>query len=206
MDRKTALILLLSACTQSTPLVAKLTEVQGTAFVDGDQLQAGDDLHEGDLIEVKQGRVELTLQGVGRLRIFADTSLRLQPRQNDSWSVQLLSGRLWSIVEELHGGGYQVQTPTTVAGVRGTEFVVDANDEETEISVASGEVEARHGGETRRVRGGEKRRFKKGSLPGESERYESSADRVRWDNLKQALRDIKKGGKAFGRKVKDFFR
>lgn len=203
-------LLFLCACTASPTMIAKLTEVSGEAFVNGEQLNAGDVLRDGDLIEVRQGRVELDIDGVGKLRVFSSTQLRLQPRQGTLWSVQLLTGRLWSIVEGLNGAGYEVHTPTAVAGVRGTEFVVEASDEETDIAVASGEVEARHGDETRRVRAGEKRKFRKRSPPGEAERYDHSRDRVRWDELRQAFRDvgkgIKKGGRSFGRKVRDIFR
>jgi hypothetical protein len=68
--------------------------------------------------------------------------------QSSSYSFELLGGQIWSFVNKARKPAkYEVETPSTVLGVSGTLFSVDHNSQtnESEISVADGEVSARQG-------------------------------------------------------------
>ncbi len=61
-----------------------------------------------------------------------------------SVGLQLWVGRLWARVTKSIGGkrDFEVRTPNAVAGVRGTEFVVDVSEQgQTQVTVVEGGVE-----------------------------------------------------------------
>jgi len=65
--------------------------------------------------------------------------------------TNLIRGKIWSLVERLKNekSRYEVETPTAIAGVRGTTFIVnvDPDDRSSRIGVVEGEVGVRSMGE-----------------------------------------------------------
>jgi hypothetical protein len=70
--------------------------------------------------------------------------------------VDLKTGNIATIVSKTSGSNsVRIQAPTAAASVRGTEFLVEADEEETSVSVGDGEVEVEDAGGTKaRVRPG----------------------------------------------------
>jgi ferric-dicitrate binding protein FerR (iron transport regulator) len=111
-------------------------------------LAMGSDVQVGDALETSAGgRLEVSLAdgSVVRLdersRATLDAAAQTAPK---SWKVRLslLAGALWSKVTRRIGpdAAYEVSTERFVAGVRGTEFLVEAADDH-QVQVAEGAVE-----------------------------------------------------------------
>jgi hypothetical protein len=114
----------------------KVTAVEGAATV----LAAGGGapaqvaleavLHEGDVIVTgADGRVELRIATGTQLRIGpgARAELREAPAAGGRFRLRLAVGNLWAHVAKLLAGDrFEIETENGVAGVRGTEFTVDA--------------------------------------------------------------------------------
>jgi ferric-dicitrate binding protein FerR (iron transport regulator) len=87
-------------------------------------------LHEGDVIETgPDGRVELLVATGTRLRIGASAraELREAPAGGGRFRLKLAAGNFWAHVAKLlTGDRFEIETENGVAGVRGTEFSVDA--------------------------------------------------------------------------------
>ena len=150
-----ALVPLLALAASGSALAAagKVTFLEGSATrtpKDGPAVAVADgaELLDGDTLETAAGgRLELTLEdgSVARLdeksKLVVDSVSKLS---EESWAVKLTLtlGQIWSKVTRKvgEGAGYEVQTERAVAGVRGTEFLVEAAGEHT-IEVYEGAVE-----------------------------------------------------------------
>lgn len=132
---------------------ATVTALDGSAFrVAGSAetaLKVGDAVAPGEAIRVgPDGRVEAELPDGSVLRLGPDSQLRLDQAgfQTDTQSLtfraRMLAGRAWAeVVKLVAGGKFEVETDNGVAGVRGTEFVVEVNRSAGEsIEVHDGEV------------------------------------------------------------------
>ena len=84
----------------------------GMALAEGDRLRTGPD-----------SLAVVDLEDGGTLKLREETVLVIGGL-DDSLSVTLASGGLFSRVRRLAGRSYEVRTPNVVAGVRGTEFFV----------------------------------------------------------------------------------
>ncbi len=116
----------------------KVTAVEGAATVSAAGASGGGAqgvvldavLHEGDVVETgADGRVELLIATGTRLRIgpAARAELREAPSAGGRFRLKLAVGNLWAQVAKLlTGDRFEVETENGVAGVRGTEFTVDA--------------------------------------------------------------------------------
>jgi len=114
-------------------------------------LTVGADVPEGAIIRTAEGAtVRLVMQDKSLLNLGPSTELRLTryrvaaKEKKRSVGVRLMAGRLWARVTSVFGGdrNFAVQTENAVAGVRGTEFVVDVDkDGATHVTVLSGAVE-----------------------------------------------------------------
>ena len=87
-------------------------------------------LHEGDVIETgADGRVELLIATGTQLRIGpgARAELREASAEGGRFRLKLAVGNLWAHVAKLlTGDRFEIETENGVAGVRGTEFTVEA--------------------------------------------------------------------------------
>ncbi|TMA13912.1 MAG: FecR domain-containing protein [Deltaproteobacteria bacterium] len=124
-------------------------------------------LQPGDTVEAQAGgRAEIALPGGSLLRIGENTRLTLSPVPTRSeFSARLFFGNLWARVHKLAAGEtFRVETENGVAGVRGTEFRVEAGQKEPDlVRVYEGtvQVEARDGRWSHALEAGTGLRFRR---------------------------------------------
>jgi hypothetical protein len=97
-------------------------------------------------IRTGEGRSEMLLRGRGEVRLPKDSHLQLTAVDEAGLSVtlNLIRGSVWVDVEPPDTGGlnFNVQTPDLTAGVRGTVFNVEVEDDGSRVSVLAGVVNA----------------------------------------------------------------
>jgi hypothetical protein len=147
--------------------VMQVTFLEGPAAVAGSNqpLAVGSELHEGDTVQTGEGgRIEIALSSGSIIRLGEGTRLTLQAAQpQKTFSARLFAGNLWTKVHKLISGeSFEVETENGVAGVRGTEFRVEAAQGQPDlVRVYEGVVQV---GESRVEPGGELR-FRRGEKP-----------------------------------------
>jgi hypothetical protein len=159
----------------------------------GDPVQVGDAVRTGP-----DGRARIVFQddtvlNVGNSSFLVIDRQVFDPEQGGSRSLmKLLRGRVRALVSEYYerpGSSYEVETATAVAGVRGTEFIVEYDPEsfETEVVGVSGTVQvnsvldrARHGVY---VTAGELSTVRRGQLPGPPPRLDEKTFRQYLEGL-----------------------
>jgi hypothetical protein len=99
----------------------------------------------GDMVTTDRGgRARITLDDGSILNVGSDSSLRIVQHDaaNQRTQVQLAYGRLRASAVRLAraGSSFEVRTPTAVAGVVGTDFVLDFENGMTSIHVYEGSV------------------------------------------------------------------
>jgi ferric-dicitrate binding protein FerR (iron transport regulator) len=115
-------------------------------------LAVGAVLHEGDVIETAPGgRLEISFANGTLLRVGESSRIHLReaPVSGGAFRARLLLGNLWAKVHKLIAGEhFEVETENAVAGVRGTEFRVEAAGGKGEdlVRVYEGAVEVKHAG------------------------------------------------------------
>ena len=153
-----ALCSLLYALCPLSALAATVDQVRGdvriipigaTAEDQGRAAAVGAAVNPGETIRVgPDSQVRLALPDGTQVEIFARTQLVFNEDLSDPGARGYLLGLVWGrilsqVVPRKEGGSpYKVITPSTICGVRGTEFIVAvADDGETRIGVGKGEVE-----------------------------------------------------------------
>jgi len=142
------LILLISCGSDITPKdntqEVILSSVQGEVLVNNNPASQGMSLKQGDVIQTKEG--EATLSFVGNssvLRLDYNTMITLSNIDIEDSQIEITqeSGQTWTRLLKITGvEQYKIQTPSTVATVRGTGFGVSVTDQGTEVAVEEGEV------------------------------------------------------------------
>lgn len=105
------------------------------------QLKPGMVLSEGDRIVTENGTADVQISSAGTIRIREMTSVSVETVGNSA-SVKMTRGTLFARVSKMSAdGNFTVNTPTAIAGVRGTNFVV-THDESfgTVVRVHTGSV------------------------------------------------------------------
>jgi hypothetical protein len=137
--------------------VGRVVNLHGEARVEhthaegaSEPLAPGQEVHEGDLVVTAAGAtMRLLMRDKGILDLGGGARLKLRTYQVNATErrrtvhLQLVVGRLWARVTKALGSGsqYEVTTTNAVAGVRGTEFVVDVGESgKTAITVVEGSV------------------------------------------------------------------
>ena len=159
----------------------------------GDPIQIGDAVRTGT-----DGRARLVFQddtvlNIGNSSFLVVDRQVFDPGEGGSRSLmKLLRGRVRALVSEYYqrpGSSYEVETDTAVAGVRGTEFIVQYDPEQfkTEVVGVSGKVQvnsvldrARHGVY---VTAGELSTVRRGEIPGPPPRLDEKTFRQYIDGL-----------------------
>ena len=135
----------------SDPLQATATRVSGQVELvdDGDNripVRAGQRLNPGQVLECgPDSAATLTLSDGSSVQISSETRIEisdiLSVEQDDSFSLSLFFGRIEMALKKLRGSEIVV-TPTSIAGVRGTEFSVGVTEDGgSVITVSTGAVE-----------------------------------------------------------------
>lgn len=142
--------------TPSTATVSRLncrtiTRLEGEAAV---PVQSGDTLAEGAVVRIPAGcQLAVTLEDTSVLRMMSGAVIKLKTLRRNMLEnspevrVELLDGRVEVDVPRKRQGGdapFEIRTPTSVAGVRGTEFRVgfDARKRNSQVEVLTGVVAA----------------------------------------------------------------
>jgi ferric-dicitrate binding protein FerR (iron transport regulator) len=182
--------------TASSAMTATIVEGHATVQAAGasseQPLAEGAALQEGDVVQTgPDGRVEISTANGNTLRLVHDARLELRqaPQQGRTFSAHLWLGSLWLRVHKLlKDESFRVETENGVAGVRGTEFMVEAGTQggEDRVRVYEGAVEVRdRAGEwTHRVEPGSELAFRRGARPEGPRPFDPASDRahplIRW--------------------------
>jgi len=119
---------------------------QGTVNVyRGDETIVGTnelELKENDIIEtVDNSKARVMLFNSIFVDLAANTKISLASLVEDNLKIVQESGQTWNKVTRLFGiTNYEVETPNSVATVRGTEFEVSASEEESFVILVEGSV------------------------------------------------------------------
>lgn len=146
--------LLLSAAAMAQNL-GNITSVKGRVSIipageSAKPVSANMPVREGDtLVTQSDSEAVITLSTGSVLKVGAETRMKINknavnPGSGSAFSVGLTSGSLSAKVSKLKttSDSFNVYTPTSVAGVRGTDFSVAAGiDGSSQLQVAEGEVE-----------------------------------------------------------------
>jgi hypothetical protein len=128
-----------------------ITRLEGESAV---PVQSGDVLSEGAVVRIPAGcQLAVTLEDASVLRMMSGAVIKLKTLRRNMLEtspevrVELLDGRVEVDVPRKRPGGdapFEIRTPTSVAGVRGTEFRVgfDARQRNSQVEVLKGVVSA----------------------------------------------------------------
>ena len=153
------------------PPAARVSSVQGTveAQVVGEStwqaMQLNDTYCPGDTIRVgKNSRADMSLANGSVLRLRAETSMTLEEvKENRTSLVSLLKGAAHFFSRR--PSSLEVRTPYTIAGVRGTEFYISVADNQTLLSIFTGQVVASNEAGSLTLTGGHSAVAEKGKAP-----------------------------------------
>lgn len=138
---------------EAQPRTAQVSALEGKAHrargAQRQPLAVGSGLSQGDVVETqKDSRIELRLSDASLLRLGPGAKLQLAEAHfggpsRRRLSARLFFGKLWAKVTSVVQGDqkFQVETENAVAGVRGTDFLVDARDDKSVlVRVYDGQV------------------------------------------------------------------
>ena len=137
-----------SGATTCEPAPARAASVQGTVEVkrvsqtQWQLVKLNDTFCPGDSIRVQEkSRADIALLNQSVLRLNANSTITIEPPKEAQTGV---IGMVKGAVHFFSRGprGLEVQTPFTLAGVRGTEFLIGVDDEKAELTVFEGTVVA----------------------------------------------------------------
>ena len=122
----------------------------GTLLSGGDTLKTGADSYTSIIFQDDGSRVKLGENAVLTLNVS-------RQQKKLSKKVKLDKGKVWAKVTKKRDTDFQVNTPTSVASVKGTDFIVEERDwGETWVWVLKGSVALSNGKSTVDVNEGEK--------------------------------------------------
>ncbi len=141
-------LLLLVACAAPQMEVVKVEEAlavlavhSGEVLVNGIAASAGQELKEGDLVRTMAGKASVVFFDSSVLRLDENTEVSIKKISKDSVELKQAAGQTWSRILKVSGiREYKIETPNTVATVRGTGFAVKVEDGDTKIVVKEGKV------------------------------------------------------------------
>lgn len=130
-------------------LRAIITRVNGNASIIRSNIKAGvfqgDMIRQGDRLETREGEVDIALSSGTILRLKKNSIFTLKQYDTDGVDVRtevyLSSGSLLNKVKRINAkDSHVVHTPTAIAGVRGTSFIVSVDSGKTDISLLEGSL------------------------------------------------------------------
>lgn len=161
-------------------------EVRGEVTQDGRALAQGDRVSFDQEIVVGDGRATIELPDGATLRLYPHTRLRLPSKEK----VRLSIGKLWAVIAHRFEDHFEVETANAVAGIRGTELIVEATERQTRVAVVTGEVEVanlKKRNAPRRVRKGEEVVVRAEEAPTEPAAFVPAAEEKTWKELGEKL-------------------
>jgi hypothetical protein len=160
LGRALAAAVLLASVVPGAALAAvgHVASVEGTAEIGRDGVfslaETGTDIDLGDELRTTEGRMRVVFQDDSVLNIAENTRLVVDSQVFDpdqdtfSSALRLLSGKVRAAVSAYYqepGAEFEVETPTAVAGVRGTTFLISYDEalDVTEVLGIRGRVHVR---------------------------------------------------------------
>jgi hypothetical protein len=136
------------SCGRTTAAKTTATFVTGKVMVacagkDQVPLNVGDEIKNGDIVTTDaMSTATIQLEEVGIVRIAENSRLEMKSliAENGATELKLENGSVFSRVLKKPGREFRVQTPTLVASVRGTEFMVVADWTRGSVLVREGTV------------------------------------------------------------------
>lgn len=133
------------------PAIAEVASVQGTVetkpagSADWQPTRLADELCAGDVVRAaEKSRADVRLANESMLRIRSGTEMTLKgATTDDAYVVDMVKGAA-HFFSRKGPRNLKVNTPFMVAGVRGTEFLVEAGDDQSLVSVFEGRVLAQN--------------------------------------------------------------
>ncbi len=99
------------------------------------------ELGEGAKVRTKEGSASVVLREGEVMSLEPNTEVELSELSKNKISIKQIAGETWNKITRISGvSSYEVETPNTVATVRGTEFFLKSGDED-EVDVEDGSVE-----------------------------------------------------------------
>ncbi len=130
-----------SAPGQLEAQIATLQDVTGEVVLNGQSVSSGSPVRGQDTVSTKDGEATIAFEDGSELRLDQQTTIMITKESNEMTIMQS-AGQTWTRLMAIAGiETYKVQTPTSVATVRGTGFAVNVSDDGAEIIVDDGEVE-----------------------------------------------------------------
>lgn len=136
--------------------IAVVVELKGGVLIKGEdekkweKCEENEPLFEGDLIKTeKNAFAQIIFEDESMVRLQENSILEIkkmsEDRENKQTVLKLNLGKVILFVEKIIYPltKFEVQTPTAIAGVRGTEFAVETTGEETDIGAFSGNIGVR---------------------------------------------------------------
>lgn len=147
------LLLVLIACApaqapvkkESKASIAMLAVQSGEVFVNGGPASAGMELKEGDSVKTgAKAKASVVFFDSSILRLNENTEIVVKDivsQGGKKVTLEQTAGQTWSRVLKISGiKEYSVETPNTVATVRGTGFSISVGDGDTTVAVKEGKV------------------------------------------------------------------
>jgi len=140
-----------TSSTMATARNASVAYLEGTVTQDGVTLAIGDEIRDGALIQTDlDGLAEIVFEDKNAIRIGPSASLRVHLAVLEK-SLDIERGTVTAVLrklDKLAGGKLDVNTPSLVAGVRGTSFCVwvSGKTDETYFCTCNGRIEFIPGG------------------------------------------------------------
>lgn len=138
----------LEAAEDEAAKIGSISLPEGTVEVlkaDGSrrQLGDGDDIRAGDVILTRKGSSVTLVFDSGDVNLGQNAIFEVDKMDAEEKSFTLSAGRVWAYIQKAIKSRHTIRTPTAAVAVRGTEFILEY-DEETETSALhlyEGEVE-----------------------------------------------------------------
>lgn len=155
---------------------ARLGAVKGEVSVhtpggpeDGHAGEEGMPLEAGDRVVTAEGAsAEVVLDGGSLITLRESSDFTVDSPSRSDASFTLAFGSLLAKIQKLAAGGLRVRTPTAVAAVRGTEFGVEVEGDDTHVGVfdeGKVDVSAADGGPAETLIANQETRVAKGGRP-----------------------------------------
>lgn len=133
--------------------VGRILSIEGAPRVERSSemldLRKNDPVFVGDIVRTGSGRAKIMFEDQSLMTLDRNTDLKItnylfqKKEQKREGMLDLLQGRVKSLVGQFFSSreDFRVRTPTAVAGVRGTHFLVEVNGaDESNVTVFSGAV------------------------------------------------------------------
>lgn len=145
-------LIFISTLSWSAENTASVSYLEGTASKSSDgkdwkSISKGDLLKEGESVKTgTKSRLELTLPDGSKMRFSEGTNFKVDAlifkEEERSLGIDVFFGKAWAKVSKgKKGSRFEVKTPNAVAGVRGTVYRVDVNNDTSSlVRVYDGEV------------------------------------------------------------------